>query len=144
MPYQKVLIAVDGSDDSMIVAEHGVNLSTQLDASIAVVLVVDTAKVDNEGKSGRLPQEQIAKLKIEAEEIVDGITKQINVNKFEQFLPEGKPSKGIVSIANEWGADLIIMGTRGKTGIKRLILGSTAENTIRLSSIPILIVPSKS
>ena len=144
MPYQKVLIAVDGSEDSVRVAEYGVNLSTQLGASIAVVLVVDTSKVDNEGKSGRLPQEQIAKLKTEAEEIIDGLAKQININKFERFLPEGKASKGIVSTASDWEADLIIMGTQGKTGVKRLILGSTAENTIRLSSIPILIVPSKS
>ena len=144
MAYEKVLIAIDGSEDSVRVAEYGVKLSTQLGASIAIVLVVDTSKVDNEGKSGRLPQEQIAKLKTEAEEIIDGIAKQININKFEQFLPEGKASKGIVSSASDWGADLIIMGTQGKTGVKRLILGSTAENTIRLSSIPILIVPSKS
>ena len=63
MPYQKVLVAIDGSEHSINVAEHGVNLSSQLGASIAVVFVVDTSKVDNEGKSGRLPQEQIAKLK---------------------------------------------------------------------------------
>ena len=144
MPYQKVLIAVDGSEHSISAAEHGVNLSSQLGASIAVVFVIDTSKVNNEGKSGRLPQVQIAKLKAEADKIIDGIAKQINAKKFERFLPEGKASKGIVSIASDWGADLIIMGTRGKTGIKRLILGSTAENTIRLSNTPVLIVPSKS
>ena len=144
MPYQKVLVAVDGSEHSVNVAKHGVNLSSQLGASIAVVFVIDTSKVDNEGKSGRLPQEQIAKLKSEANNIIDGIAEHINANKFERFLPEGKASKGIISVASDWGADLIIMGTRGKTGIKRLILGSTAENTIRLSDTPILIVPAKS
>lgn len=144
MPYQKVLIAVDGSEHSIRVAEYGMNLSSQLGASIAVVFVIDTAKINKEGKSGKFPQEQIAKLKIEADKIIDGIAKQINVDKFERFLPEGKPSKGIVTIASDWGADLIIMGTRGNTGIKRLLLGSTAENTIRLSDTPILIVPSKS
>ncbi len=144
MPYQKVLIAVDGSEHSMKVAEHGMNLSSQLGASIAVVFVIDTAKVNKEGKSGRLPQEQIAKLKIEADKNINGIAKQFNDCKFERFLPEGKPSKEIVTIASDWGADLIIMGTRGRTGIKRLLLGSTAENTLRLSNTPILIVPSKS
>ncbi len=144
MPYQKVLIAVDGSEHSMKVAEHGMNLSSQLGASIAVVFVIDTAKVNKEGKSGRLPQEQIAKLKIEADKIINGIAEQFNDCKFERFLPEGKPSKEIVTIATDWGADLIIMGTRGRTGIKRLLLGSTAENTLRLSHTPILIVPSKS
>ncbi len=144
MPYKKVLIAVDDSEHSIKVVEHGVNSSSQLGATIALVFVIDTTKVNNEGKSGRLPQEQIAKLKDGAEKFIDGIVNQLNLDKFERFLPEGKPSKEIVSTANTWGADLIIMGTRGKTGIKRLLLGSTAENTLRLSNIPILIVPSKS
>jgi nucleotide-binding universal stress UspA family protein len=144
MPYQKVLIAVDSSEHSMKVAEHGVNLSSQLGAKIAIVLVIDTSKVNIEGKSGRLPQEQIAELKREADKIINDIAKQFNDSQFERFLPEGKPSNEIMTIANDWGADLIIMGTQGKTGIKRLLLGSTAENTIRLSNTPILIVPSKS
>lgn len=144
MPYKKVLIAVDDSDHSISVAQHGANLSSQLGASIAIVYVVDTSKVDIEGKSGKLPQEQIAKLKIEANKIIDDMVDQIDINKFERYLPEGKPSKAIVKIASDWKADLIIMGTRGNTGIKRLFLGSTAENTIRLSNTPILIVPSKS
>ena len=144
MPYQKVLIAVDDSEHSMKVAEHGINLSSQLSASIAIVFVIDPAKVNKDAESGRLPQEQIAKLKMEADKIINGITKQFNECKFERFLPEGKPSEEIVTIASDWGADLIIMGTLGKTGIKRLLLGSTAENTLRLSHTPILIVPAKS
>lgn len=143
MPYQKVLIALDNNELSVRVAEHGINLSSQLAANIAVVYVVDTAKVNIEGKSGKLPHEQITKLRIEGDKIIDNIAKKINLSKFDRFLPEGKPSKEILKVASDWGADLVIMGTRGNTGIKRLFLGSTAENTIRLSKIPILIVPSK-
>ena len=144
MSYQKVLISVENSEFSMKVAEHGVNLSSQLGADIAVVFVVDTAKVNVDSESGKIPQDQINKLKKEADERIDRIIQAFPDFTFERFIPEGKPSKEIVNIANTWNADLIVMGTQGKSGLKRLLMGSTAENTLRLSNVPILIVPSKS
>ena len=143
MPYQKILVAVDNSEPSMKAAEHGVHLSLQLGATLAVVFVIDTTKVNAETESGALAQDQVAMLKIEASGTLDRIAKKFPECIFDQFIPEGKPSQGIVDIAKDWEADLIVIGTKGKTGLKRLLLGSTAENTIRLSSMPILVVPSK-
>ena len=143
MPYQKVLVAVDDSEPSMKAAEHGVQLSQQLGAELAVVIVIDSSKVNAETESGALVQDQVSMLKIEAGGTLDRIAKKFPDCSFERFIPEGKPSQGIVDIANEWQADLIVMGTQGKTGLKRLLMGSTAENIIRLSNMPILVVPSK-
>lgn len=143
MPYQKVLVAVDDSEASMKAAEHGVHLSLQLGAKLAVVFVIDTTKVNADTESGALVQDQVAMLKIEAGGTLDRIAKKFPESVFERFIPEGKPSQGIVDIAKDWEADLIVMGTRGKTGLKRLLLGSTAENIIRLSNMPILVVPTK-
>lgn len=143
MSYRKVLISVDNSDFSMKIAEQGVELSSQLGADISIVLVVDTAKVNKDPESIMLPQDQINKLKKEANERIDRIIKEFPDFTFERFIPEGKPSKEIVGIANTWNADLIVMGTKGKSGLKRLLMGSTAENTLRLSNVPIFIVPSK-
>jgi len=62
---------------------------------------------------------------------------------YSEELPHDRLAKlGIVNTAEEWQADLIVMGTSGKSGIKRIFLGSTAENTIRLSKTPLLIVPN--
>ena len=127
----------------MKAADHGVNLAMQLGAVCGVVFVIDTSKVNKDTESGGLPQDQIAMLKIDAGGTIDRIAKKFPDCKLERFIPEGKPSQGIVDIANDWHADLIVMGTQGKTGLKRLLMGSTAENIIRLSSIPILVVPSK-
>ena len=143
MPYQKVLVAVDNSELSVKAAEQGINLADQLNAELAVVFVIDTAKVKTDAESGGLPQDQIAQLKNEARGSLDRIAKKFPECSFERFMPEGKPSQGIVDIASDWGADLIVMGTQGKTGLKRLLLGSTAENIIRLSATPILVVPEK-
>ncbi len=144
MPYQKVLISIDNSDFSLKVAEQGVELSTQLGAELAIAYIVDTSKVNQDSESGVTLQDQISKLKNEANATIDSITKEFPNSSFQKYTPEGKPSKEIVNIAEDWNADLIVMGTQGKTGLKRLFMGSTAENTLRLSKIPILIVPSKS
>lgn len=143
MPYHKVLIAIDTSDRSIKAAEQGVNLAIQLGASVAIVIAIDTAKINKDSESGSLPQDEIARLNKKAHQTIDAIAKNFPDQAFERFIPEGKPSKEIVKIAEDWGADLIVMGTQGKSGIKRLLLGSTAENTLRHSNIPILITPSK-
>jgi nucleotide-binding universal stress UspA family protein len=49
-------------------------------------------------------------------------------------------SEGIVQIANEIGADLIIMGSHGRTGVKKMMLGSVAQNVLTQSPVPVLIV----
>lgn len=56
---------------------------------------------------------------------------------------EGTPSVNIARFAEEKGADLIIMGTHGIGGIKKILVGSTAVNVIRESSIPVLLVPEE-
>ena len=141
MPYKKVLIATDNSEPSMKAAETGFQLASQLNAETAMVFVIDTAKTRGDADAGILPQDQVAKLRIEAEKWFDSLITQGQV--FERFILEDKPSQGVMNTAQEWGADLIVVGTKGKTGIKRLLLGSTAENVIRQSTIPILVVPVK-
>jgi len=60
--------------------------------------------------------------------------------KVEQHLSVGPASVGIVELARALGADLIVMGTRGLTGLKHVLLGSVAERTIRIAPCPVLTV----
>lgn len=142
--YTRILIAVDDSDNSKIVAQYGLNMASQLDAKCALVHVIDTNKISDNKYSEHLPYELLTKLKEAAVSTLDTISNQHPQLDFERFMPEGKPSKEIINIAHEWNADLIVIATRGNSGIKRMFLGSTAENTIRHSSIPVLVVPPKS
>jgi len=143
MPYKRILIAIDDSNTSKRAAEHGLNLSSQLGASCAIVFVLDTAEISENVYAEVIPLDQVAKLKKKANDTLNSITTKFPEHTFERFMPEEKPSLGIIRIAEDWEADLIVMGTLAKSGLKRLILGSTAENTIRLSSVPILVVPPK-
>ncbi len=142
MQYKKVLICIDNSELTVKVAEQGLRLSLQIGANVAIVFVVDTTKVNMDYETGNFPEHQIVKLKKEASATLDRITKKFPAILFDKYMPEGKPSEEIVKIANRWEANLIVMGTHGKTGLKRLLLGSTAEHTLRSSNIPILMIPA--
>jgi nucleotide-binding universal stress UspA family protein len=143
MAYQKVLITVDSSMNSSKVAEYGVKLASELGADIAVVFVADIEKANMNYETGRISQSRINNLKKEGNAIIDRVALEYPNINFERFISEGIPSKEILNISDIWQADLIVMGTHGKTGLTRLLMGSTAENTLRSSSTPILIVPCK-
>lgn len=57
---------------------------------------------------------------------------------YEHRLITGNPASGIVELAKEEGADLIVLGTHGRTGFTRLVMGSTAEAVVRRASCPVL------
>jgi nucleotide-binding universal stress UspA family protein len=58
-------------------------------------------------------------------------------------IVEGDPAKMIIAQTASVGGDLIVMGTRGRTGLRRLIMGSVAEATLRRAVTPVLVVPSE-
>ena len=59
------------------------------------------------------------------------------------FVEEGKPYEMILSASGQWEADLIVMGTHGRTGLSYILLGSVAEKVLRHSEKPLLVVPVK-
>jgi nucleotide-binding universal stress UspA family protein len=59
--------------------------------------------------------------------------------RIDVLLVEGIPYKGILDRAEEWSADLIVMGTHGRTGVERALAGSVAERVIRLAPCPVLV-----
>jgi nucleotide-binding universal stress UspA family protein len=59
------------------------------------------------------------------------------------FTPTGIPEEEIINIARQWEADLIVMGTHGRSAIGRILSGSTAEYVIRHATIPVLITPPR-
>jgi nucleotide-binding universal stress UspA family protein len=60
-----------------------------------------------------------------------------------QFLREGKPADQIIAAAREWRADLIVLGTHGRSGVARVILGSTAEGVMRGAPCPVVAVRAR-
>lgn len=143
MTYKKILIAVDSSEYAMAAAEKGFDLAHQLKAQTALLFVVDTSKALGNVDAGILPQEALIVLTKEAEEALDQLAKMYNGKDLVKFMPEGHPREDILKTAETWEADLVVVGTHGRTGLMHLLLGSIAEYIVLHSKIPVLIVPAK-
>jgi nucleotide-binding universal stress UspA family protein len=139
---KKVLIAIDESPASEIVADNGLTLTKALNAEVAFVSVVDTNLLMTDGGVTPRDMEDLFKhdLVKRQKELIESKFKELPVHS---FIKEGTPYEGILQTAKEWNADVIVIGTHGRTGLAHLILGSVAEKVVRHSTIPLFIVPTK-
>jgi nucleotide-binding universal stress UspA family protein len=142
MDYKKILIAVDDSAYSMKAAKAGFALAHSLKAEIGIIYVVNKAK---EAVSADLlitaEQSKVVMLDEAEKTIQQFIEMYKGIERITRFTPEGSPEQEIINIAKEWKADLIVMGTHGRSGLSRMMTGSTAEYVIRHSEIPVMVTP---
>ena len=143
MSYNKILIAVDSSEYSMQAAKKGLELAHQLNAKAALIYVVDKSKAMGNIDAGIMPEEALLVLKKEVEQTLDQLATMYNGKELMKFMPEGHPTEDIINTAKIWEADLIVMGTHGRTGLKELLMGSVATYVIHHSKIPVMTVPFK-
>jgi nucleotide-binding universal stress UspA family protein len=139
--YDRILVPTDGSEGVERAVSHAVDLAAAHGATIHAVYVVNTA-----GFTG-LPMESSWEgveemLREDAEnalEMVRTLADQRSVT-VETHVLEGPPQREIVRYAEEEGCDLVVMGTHGRGGIDRLLLGSVAEKVVRASNVPVMTV----
>jgi nucleotide-binding universal stress UspA family protein len=145
--YKKIMIATDGSACSGLVADKGIELARLSGGMVYAVYVVSTAylsPMDGDYFMGMNPYwESIHEALIkQGQQAIDSIKslgemKGINV---ESVLLEGNPSDELIRYAEEEKMDIVIMGTLGKTGLDRMLLGSVAGNLVRHSKVPVMVV----
>ncbi|MFB6185856.1 MAG: universal stress protein [Halobacteriaceae archaeon] len=137
--YERILVPTDGSAGMERVIEHAVELAADQGATIYAVYVINTASYASlsmdsswEGVAEMLEQEGETAL----EEVIEiAETRDVSVETIEL---SGTPSQEIVRYAQDKECDLIIMGTHGRGGIDRLLLGSVAEKVVRTATVPVL------
>ena len=137
---KKILVPTDGSDYSMRAAEHAVSIAKMLDAQIIVVYVVDEVVVNQIKVTERENVEQ--ELKQDGKRYIKyvlGLAENEGV-KADSILAKGTPFEQIVHLAKELNIDLIVMGTYGRRGAERILIGSVAERVIEYSSCPVLVI----
>jgi nucleotide-binding universal stress UspA family protein len=139
MPFTRILIALDDSAIAAHAAEVGVALAAALKAQAALVHVVDPT-VAFQPDSGVPAGEWTAMLKREGHSFLTAAAERTGVPPPWQFLREGNAADEILASAREWNADVIVIGTHGRTGVSRLVLGSTAESVVRRASCPVLVI----
>jgi len=137
--YQKIVIATDGSEKNLSAVIEGMMIARVSGAKLQIVYVIDTKPLytgvieesyagmyDSLREEGELALEQ-------AKELAGDID-------VETSLLTGKPATEITQFVKEYGADLLVIGTQGKSGLGKFILGSVAESIIRTAPCSVLVV----
>jgi nucleotide-binding universal stress UspA family protein len=141
----KILVPTDFSPDADRALEYAVELAARFSASIRLVHVYRIPVVAlPEGVVTLMPD--LPGLMKQLEDGLAGVAaraRKLGVSDVETTLAEGVDWHEILNVAKEHGCDLIVMGTRGRTGIPHLLLGSVAEKVVRKAECPVLTVGRK-
>jgi len=145
---KKILLATDGSETSMRAAKNAVSIGKKAGATVTAVYVVDVHRLAQLPGYAAMPgikdnlMELMFKEGDEALEEIDDMARDAGV-AYERVVAEGDPGEELLKICRNPGFDLIVLGTIGKSGLKRFLLGSVADKVVRHSHVPVLVVPAK-
>ena len=141
--YQRILVAVDGSSTSRAGLEEAIRLAKVTGGRIKLLHVLNVL-IGAEYGLGVNADVVAASLRANGAELLDEAAAAVRKSgvPFEQQTVEnfGRPADEIVRIAQTWPADLVVIGTHGRRGLKRLAMGSDAELVLRQSPVPVLMV----
>ena len=139
--YDRILLAIDGSEHATVAASHAVHTADREGATLYVLFVAEKTRDDPETTG---LQEGVSEDLDRSDEIVKGVVESADEKGVEVTSETvvGHPKEAIREYADEKNVDLIVMGSVGKSGIKRVALGSVAEDVIRSASVPVLTVRS--
>jgi nucleotide-binding universal stress UspA family protein len=140
--FQKILIPIDGSQLSLEAAKRGVYIAKRLESKVVFLYVIDVRLIETSSLTGTDPAILKTRLRIAAERYLNEATKlaeEENIT-FQDRIREGLPAEDILKEIEEEKIDLVIMGSKGMSGAHRVIIGSTAEEVVRWSPCPVLIV----
>jgi nucleotide-binding universal stress UspA family protein len=140
MPFKRILIAVDTSEVGAHAALVGLQLASALGAKIALIHVIAPAVSDGSWLAVASPElteppddeisQVLASLRGRAPMPAEAM----------RFVPVGRPVDLIAQAARDWPADLVVIGSHGRDGVDRVLLGSVAEGVARHAPCPVLIV----
>jgi len=152
MAIQKILIAVDDSRYADHAAEFGFEVARLCNAEVGLVNIIEPIIMPAAGSDSItgmtaevsvIDEPEMVRIQKEAAEntlkrIQSQYADELKITNFTEY---GLTADGILKCSAEFGADMIVIGTHSRTGIDRLFMGSIAENVVRHSKVPVLVVP---
>ncbi len=137
----RVLIPTDGSEGALAGAYRGIALASRSGADVHVLSVVDV-QVDGPTDFDDVTISALEERADDAvEEIADLISEHDGSLDVTTTVTRGTPFQTIREYANRREIDVVVMGTKGRTGLDRILLGSVTENVLRTARTPVLAVP---
>lgn len=140
--YKKILIATDGSEYTKRAVEYGIEAAKSTGAKLYTIYVIDTRAYDSLPESAPI-EYAYSLLRQEGEAATEYVAERARAIglEVERILAQGHPADKIIKYADENSIDLIVVGTFGKGGFNRILLGSVASKVIRNAKIPVIVVP---
>lgn len=152
MKINKILIGIDDSTYARNAAAYGFDIAHTYNAAVGLVHIIeptvfppDTNDSLTGMPTGTMAIDQAEIIDIQSKQstaVIDSIKKEfageLEVTSFTEF---DITADGILACAKQFNADLIVLGTHSRTGLDRFLMGSVAENVVRHSAIPVLVVP---
>jgi nucleotide-binding universal stress UspA family protein len=149
MTYKKILVAVDGSGTATLAMQEAIKLAKDQHATLRTIYVADNFVVVGDGVHFDFNQYEnaVRGYGLSILDKMESLAKEAGIATESGIIENTDhavriPEK-IVNDAKAWNADLLVIGTHGRRGISRLVLGSVAEGIIRMASTPVLLVPGK-
>lgn len=136
--YHQILVPTDGSERSDQAVDHAIELATAVDADLHTLYVVETDLVADTGL-GAVTDALEAVGDDAVAEVVEK-AKAAGIPTVSGSVTRGTPHRAILDYVNEHDIDLLVMGTHGRTGVSRYLLGSVTEKVVRVAPIPVLTV----
>lgn len=147
--YKRILVPLDGSDTAWNALETALQLAVDMTAELRPVYVVDVPVLafDSPGFDPSIIRDAFEEEGRRVTAQAEARMKQHGVAggaRIEEVSTPGEDvAERILLAAADWHADLIVMGTHGRRGLRRLVLGSVAERVLRSTTLPVLLVSSR-
>jgi nucleotide-binding universal stress UspA family protein len=139
--YRNIVLATDGSENTQRAISYGIELAKLSGATVHALYVVDTPSIISEDwTAGKETIYEI--IRADGEKVVSKVKKIGEASGVEvrEVILDGYPSNEIIDFAENNNIDLIVMGTLGKTGLEKFLMGSVAEKVVRGSKVPVMVV----
>jgi nucleotide-binding universal stress UspA family protein len=149
--YENILVPTDGSETANFAVHHAIDIAEQYGSTLHSLYVIDV-----DATSYGLGAEQVDRIRQgnldEMPEVKDRATKATSYVAekgddhgiaVENHYRIGEPSRSIRNFVEDSDIDLVVMGSHGRSGLSRVVLGSVAEKVLRRTHLPVLVVDSE-
>ena len=150
--YERILVPTDGSDVAQSAVDHAIDLATKYDAELHALYVADTdaiayslgaEQVDRIRQGNFAGMTELRRKAETATGYVAELAGEQGVDVVEHHAG-GQPHDMIADYAEDNDIDLVVMGSHGRAGVRRALLGSVTERTLRSTHVPVLVVDYRS
>lgn len=140
--YEKILLATDGSEDALRAADYALELAKKNGATVEIIYVLPMIPVFGPEKTLFHGLAAVEDLKSHGEEVLADTLKKFAAQNIpvETKIAQGDPADLICEEAKEKGVSLIVIGTRGNTGVTRWVMGSVSSKVVNHAPCSVLVI----